>query len=62
MRLDPNSETAHGSLALWYEKTNDLGAADREYRAAVSLDRSDSWAEIGSDAGARDGIRTPGFV
>lgn len=47
VRVDPNSETAHGSLALWYEKTNDLGAADREYRAAVSLDRSDSWAEIG---------------
>lgn len=47
VRVDPNSETAHGSLALWYEKTNDLGAADREYRAAVSLDRSDSWAEMG---------------
>jgi len=47
VRLDPNSETAHGSLALWYEKTNNLGAADREYRAAVSLDRSDSWAEMG---------------
>jgi protein O-mannosyl-transferase len=42
--LDPKSETSHGSLALWYEKTNDLENAEREYRIAVSLDRDDSWA------------------
>jgi hypothetical protein len=45
--LDPNSETAHGSLALWYEKTNDLEKAEREYRIAVSLDRDDLWAREG---------------
>jgi Tfp pilus assembly protein PilF len=45
--LDPDPETAHGSLAMWYERTNDFGSADREYRRAVSLDRSDSWAEMG---------------
>jgi protein O-mannosyl-transferase len=45
--LDPKSETAHGSLALWYEKTNDLEKAEREYRMAVSLDRDDAWAREG---------------
>jgi protein O-mannosyl-transferase len=45
--LDPNSETAHGSLALWFEKANNLAAAEHEYRAAVSLDNTDSWAKIG---------------
>ncbi len=42
--LAPNSETAHGSLALWYEKNNDLDNAEKEYRAALSLDRGDWWA------------------
>ena len=45
--LDPTSQSAHGSLALWFEETNDLEAADREYRAAISLDRYDSWAKTG---------------
>jgi hypothetical protein len=45
--LDPNSQTAHGSLALWYEKTNDLENAEREYRIAVSIDRDDLWAREG---------------
>jgi protein O-mannosyl-transferase len=47
VELDPNSESAHGSLALWYEETNNLEAADREYRAAISLDHYDSWAKTG---------------
>ena len=45
--LDPDSETAHGSLALWFEHTRNLAAAEREYRAAMSLDRSDPWAQAG---------------
>jgi Tfp pilus assembly protein PilF len=44
--LGPESETAHGSLALWYEKTNNLAAAEQEYRRALSIDRTDSWAKI----------------
>lgn len=44
---DPNSETAHASLALWFEKTNNLSAAEQEYRTAISLDRYDSWAKLG---------------
>jgi hypothetical protein len=47
VELNPNSETAHGSLAMWFEKTNNLEAAEHEYRTAVSLDHSDSWAKIG---------------
>jgi Tfp pilus assembly protein PilF len=45
--LDPNSETAHGSLALWYEKTRDFGDAEQEYRTALSIDQDDSWAQEG---------------
>jgi Tfp pilus assembly protein PilF len=47
VELDPQSETAHGSLALWYEKTNNLNAAEDEYRRALALDRSDPWAYEG---------------
>jgi Flp pilus assembly protein TadD len=47
VKLDPNSETAHGSLAMWFEKTNDLQSAEHEYRTAVSLDRMDTWAKTG---------------
>jgi protein O-mannosyl-transferase len=47
VRLGPNSESAHGSLALWYEKTDNLAAAEQEYRTALSLDRSDAWALTG---------------
>jgi tetratricopeptide (TPR) repeat protein len=47
VKLDPNSETAHGSLAMWFEKTNDLQDAENEYRTAISLDRLDSWAKTG---------------
>jgi tetratricopeptide (TPR) repeat protein len=47
VRLDPKSESAHGSLALWYEKTNDLEDAEREYRIATYLDRDDLWAREG---------------
>jgi len=43
--LDPNSETAHGSLGMWFEKTNDLPSAEHEYRTAVSLNRMDFWAK-----------------
>jgi Flp pilus assembly protein TadD len=42
--LGPGSATAHGSLALWYEKNRSLEDAEREYRAALSLNRGDSWA------------------
>jgi Flp pilus assembly protein TadD len=45
--LDPKSETAHGSLALWFEKANNLKAAEHEYSAAISLDHTDSWARSG---------------
>jgi hypothetical protein len=44
---DPKSETAHASLALWYEKTNDVQAAENEYRTAVDLDHNDVWARFG---------------
>ena len=47
VQSDPNSETAHASLALWFEKTNNLSAAEQEYRTAISLDRYDSWAKLG---------------
>ena len=45
--LDPDSGTAHGSLALWYEKNRDFGAAEREYGIAATLDRDDAWAQRG---------------
>jgi tetratricopeptide (TPR) repeat protein len=45
--LGPNSETAHGSLALWYEKVNNFTAAEREYRNALNLDQADLWARMG---------------
>lgn len=44
--LAPNSESAHGSLALWYEKTDNLAAAEREYTRAISLDGGDTWAKL----------------
>jgi Flp pilus assembly protein TadD len=47
IEIDPHSETAHGSLALWYEKANDLQNAEREYRTARLLDSDDSWARDG---------------
>jgi len=46
VELGPGSESAHGSLGLWYEKTNNPEAAAREYRTAFSLDRADSWAKL----------------
>lgn len=45
--LDPNSETAHGSLALWYEQTNRPRAAEQEYGRALSIDRDDLFAQEG---------------
>jgi protein O-mannosyl-transferase len=45
--LDPQSGTAHGSLALWFEKNHDLVDAEKEYRTAASLDRDDAWAQKG---------------
>jgi hypothetical protein len=44
---DPKSETAHASLALWYEKTNNVQAAEHEYRTAVDLDHNDVFARFG---------------
>jgi len=43
--LEPDRESAHGSLALWYESTHDLSGAQREYQKAISLDPSDLWAK-----------------
>jgi Flp pilus assembly protein TadD len=45
--LDPQSGPAHGSLALWFEKNQDLVDAEKEYRTAAALDRDDSWARQG---------------
>jgi len=45
--MDPKSETAHGSLALWYEKSGDFGEAAQQYQIAISIDRDDSWAQQG---------------
>jgi Flp pilus assembly protein TadD len=45
--LDPNSGTAHGSLALWYEKSRDFRDAEQEYHNALSIDPDDSWAQEG---------------
>jgi len=42
--LGPQSATAHGSLALWYEKNNELDQAEEEYQRALALNRGDSWA------------------
>jgi tetratricopeptide (TPR) repeat protein len=47
VELGPNSVSAHGSLGLWYEKADNLDAAEREYRVALALDRGDSWAQDG---------------
>ena len=47
VELDPQSAPAHGSLALWFEKNQDLANAEKEYRTAASLDRDDSWAQQG---------------
>jgi tetratricopeptide (TPR) repeat protein len=47
VETDPKSETAHASLALWFEKTNNVQAAEHEYRTAVSLDHNDVWARFG---------------
>jgi protein O-mannosyl-transferase len=47
IELDPGSSTAHGSLALWYEKNHDFVNAEKEYRMASSIDRDDSWARQG---------------
>lgn len=44
--LDPRRESAHGSLALWYEATHDLSGAEREYQKAISLDPHDFWAKL----------------
>lgn len=44
--LGPDRESAHGSLALWYESIHDLGGAQREYQKAIFLDPSDLWAKL----------------
>jgi protein O-mannosyl-transferase len=45
VQLGPTSESAHGSLALWFEKVKDFPAAEQEYRTALSLNRRDTWAQ-----------------
>jgi Tfp pilus assembly protein PilF len=47
VELGPWSESAHGSLALWYEKAGQFEDAEREYLLALSLDRTDTWAQAG---------------
>ncbi len=47
VELGPNSVSAHGSLGLWYEKADNIDAAEREYQLALNLDRGDSWAQSG---------------
>jgi Tfp pilus assembly protein PilF len=47
VELGPESQSAHGSLALWYEKASQFDDAEREYRRALALDGSDRWAQIG---------------
>ncbi len=47
VELGPDSESAHGSLALWYEKSNLLDLAESEYRRTLDLDQADSWAQLG---------------
>ncbi|MBZ5725730.1 MAG: hypothetical protein LAP87_12115 [Acidobacteriia bacterium] len=47
VKLNRDSESAHGSLALWYEKMNNLAMAEQEYEITVSLDFSDTWAKAG---------------
>lgn len=47
VQADPKSESAHASLALWYEKTNNVRAAELEYGTAVGLDSNDVWARFG---------------
>jgi hypothetical protein len=47
VQLAPESVSAHGSLALWYEKVRDFASAEQEYRRALNLNRSDLWAQIG---------------
>jgi len=41
LELNSKSQSAHRALGLWYEKVNDLRAAEQEYRAVLSLDPND---------------------
>ena len=47
VELAPDSASAHGSLALSYEKNNDLAAAEEEYGRALALNQNDTWAQTG---------------
>ncbi len=47
VELGPDSESAHGSLALWYETVHNLPAAEQQYCATIALDHSDLWAQMG---------------
>jgi tetratricopeptide (TPR) repeat protein len=47
VEIDPKSVSAHGTLAFWYEKTRNFKEAEKEYRAALALDRYDAWAQVG---------------
>jgi Flp pilus assembly protein TadD len=44
VEVGPQSATAHGSLALWFESTGDLEAAEREYAIAADISRNDASA------------------
>jgi hypothetical protein len=62
VELGPTSETAHGSLALWYEKRNNLSRAEEEYRRAIALDQLDSWAQTSlSRVQAKEAASDPEF-
>jgi protein O-mannosyl-transferase len=45
--LDPQSESAHEALALWYETTKDYAGAEGEHRKSVGLDPFDQAAQLG---------------
>jgi hypothetical protein len=47
VELAPDSQSAHGSLALCYEEVKDFSAAEQEYRRALTLNRNDLWAQTG---------------
>jgi tetratricopeptide (TPR) repeat protein len=47
VEMEPNAGSPHRALALWYEATHDLAAAEAEYRVAISLDPVDTKAKVG---------------
>jgi len=44
--LDPRSVEAHNSLALWYEWTDNLTAAEQQYEASLAIDPTDRSTQV----------------